>query len=180
MGAHEQLSRSRQTTWSRMTVPSASSNSRRDGFICQQLSDICFLMRIVRMCPLEFCLAVVCCPCCCLTARCWEYPIQQEPPPPTKPLPIAIALDKLPVCEYVPRTPTGPTDQCDDECSICLATLEPGDIVRRFKCTHCFHKECIDRWLIQKARCPLCNGNLCVPQAMLASPPSTQSMVREA
>lgn len=123
------------------------------------------------------CMALFFCPCCCLFSRCWPYTIRHEPEPP-KPPPVVIELDKLPSYEYEPRTPNGSGDQGEDECSICLATLEPGDIVRRLRCTHCFHKPCIDRWLLQKARCPLCLGNPVGPQALPA--PGNQDMVREA
>lgn len=40
-------------------------------------------------------------------------------------------------------------------CSVCMTHLQTGDNVRRLKCGHFFHKECIDCWLKIKASCPL-------------------------
>lgn len=46
---------------------------------------------------------------------------------------------------------------CDTECSICLNDFDEGDTVRRLStCGHCFHKSCIDLWLLRRADCPLC------------------------
>jgi hypothetical protein len=45
-------------------------------------------------------------------------------------------------------------------CSVCLTQLQTGDSVRKLKCGHCFHKECIDGWLKIKASCPLDRANL--------------------
>ena len=43
-----------------------------------------------------------------------------------------------------------------EQCSICMADIEgPGSVLR--PCGHCFHGECIDRWLRESAACPLCN-----------------------
>ncbi|KAJ1966611.1 hypothetical protein IWQ62_002358, partial [Dispira parvispora] len=45
-------------------------------------------------------------------------------------------------------------------CSICMDRFEPGDCARRLPCSHLFHSECVDPWLLQRSsRCPLCNFN---------------------
>ncbi len=41
-------------------------------------------------------------------------------------------------------------------CSICLSTFEVGDEARRLPCFHVFHSSCIDLWLGQNAKCPIC------------------------
>ncbi len=41
-------------------------------------------------------------------------------------------------------------------CSICLSTFEAGDEARRLPCFHVFHSSCIDPWLGQNAKCPIC------------------------
>jgi len=41
-------------------------------------------------------------------------------------------------------------------CSICLEGYEVGQVVRTIPCFHTFHAPCIDRWLTQKAECPIC------------------------
>lgn len=42
-------------------------------------------------------------------------------------------------------------------CSICLCELNEGDYVKKLKCCHIFHSDCIDPWLLnEKAVCPIC------------------------
>jgi hypothetical protein len=45
-----------------------------------------------------------------------------------------------------------PTNQ---ECSICLDPISENAI-QCCKCGHCFHEECIKRWLKKNPTCPLC------------------------
>ena len=49
-------------------------------------------------------------------------------------------------------------DDIDDtDCTVCLECHQPGEEVRRLPCSHSFHKKCIDSWLLEKRKCPLCN-----------------------
>lgn len=50
------------------------------------------------------------------------------------------------------------SDACmQAECSICIMDMEPGEAVRCLPgCGHCFHRSCIDLWLLRRADCPLC------------------------
>jgi hypothetical protein len=49
----------------------------------------------------------------------------------------------------------------DEPCSICLSEFLEGDEVRRLPgCQHCFHKSCVDLWLLQQPHCPLCKGKV--------------------
>ncbi|KAJ1554860.1 hypothetical protein HK096_000806, partial [Nowakowskiella sp. JEL0078] len=42
-------------------------------------------------------------------------------------------------------------------CSICLEALKTQDLYRKLHCSHLFHVECIDVWLVKRSRfCPLC------------------------
>lgn len=44
-------------------------------------------------------------------------------------------------------------------CSICMEDFAEGDVTRRLPCLHMYHKECIDRWLLQcNATCPICKA----------------------
>ncbi|EYU31053.1 hypothetical protein MIMGU_mgv1a022441mg [Erythranthe guttata] len=44
------------------------------------------------------------------------------------------------------------------ECRVCLSVYEEGNEVRKLKCKHTFHKDCLDTWLQQhhSATCSLC------------------------
>jgi len=47
------------------------------------------------------------------------------------------------------------------ECPICINELQPGDSIRRLPgCEHAFHRSCIDLWLLRRADCPLCKGDV--------------------
>jgi len=51
------------------------------------------------------------------------------------------------------------------ECSICLNELGQDDTVRRLSnCSHCFHRSCIDLWLLRRADCPLCKQNVLIKE----------------
>jgi len=45
------------------------------------------------------------------------------------------------------------------ECSICKDTIFL-DIIRELNCCHCFHINCIDTWLTENTKCPLCRNDL--------------------
>lgn len=44
----------------------------------------------------------------------------------------------------------------DNGCSICLCDFENGDRLRRLRCDHCFHADCVDPWMVSNATCPTC------------------------
>ena len=49
------------------------------------------------------------------------------------------------------------TDIC---CSICLEGYEESSIIRKLKCAHLFHKDCIDPWLLKESyKCPVCRND---------------------
>merc|ERR1711964_442879 len=49
--------------------------------------------------------------------------------------------------------------QVDERCCICLGDFLKGEDVRELDCNHLFHKECVDTWLKQNRKCPLCKQN---------------------
>lgn len=73
-------------------------------------------------------MAIIICPCWCLCASCCRRCLPAVPPPVHKPPPPGIQLEALPCHEYEPKTPAGKLG--DEDCSICLAALEHGDLVR--------------------------------------------------
>lgn len=52
-----------------------------------------------------------------------------------------------------------PSSNCDEDCPICLSSMDGGDIVHG-SCheTHRFHRGCIEQW--GRLTCPMCRGNL--------------------
>ena len=75
-------------------------------------------------------------------------------------LPRAYTLDKL--LEHMTLKNLPEND--DDKCSICLECFTEQPIFLN-TCQHFFHKNCIEKWALQKPTCPICiknivNGNL--------------------
>lgn len=69
-------------------------------------------------------------------------------------------IDTLPVFLY--KAIIGLKDPFD--CAVCLCEFESDDKLRLLpKCSHAFHIECIDTWLLSHSTCPLCRSNL-VPE----------------
>ncbi|KAJ1541355.1 hypothetical protein HK096_010274 [Nowakowskiella sp. JEL0078] len=45
----------------------------------------------------------------------------------------------------------------NSSCSICLESMKVADTYRQLYCSHLFHVDCIDMWLLKRSRyCPLC------------------------
>jgi hypothetical protein len=44
----------------------------------------------------------------------------------------------------------------EEKCTICLCEYDQHDYVRRLPCMHLFHIQCVDKWLTQSKRCPIC------------------------
>jgi len=48
-----------------------------------------------------------------------------------------------------------------DECTICVLPLSKNVYIRKLPCCHVFHKNCIDKWLLEySVKCPLCKQDV--------------------
>ncbi|WCJ30193.1 RING/U-box superfamily protein [Euphorbia peplus] len=80
-------------------------------------------------------------------------------------------IDTLPVFKY--KSIIGLKNPFD--CAVCLCEFEDEDKLRLLpKCSHAFHMDCIDTWLLSHSTCPLCRGcllsDLSFPPNIGASP----------
>ncbi|CAL5203853.1 unnamed protein product [Lathyrus oleraceus] len=65
--------------------------------------------------------------------------------------------EKNPTIRYTKKWNKKPLLLLNMDCSVCLCDFEEGEKVRRLKCKHAFHKDCLDKWLQDYlATCPLC------------------------
>lgn len=52
----------------------------------------------------------------------------------------------------------GDTMKKEDQCSICFEDYRTGDRVKELKkCWHSYHAKCVNKWLQDENRCPMCN-----------------------
>ena len=53
-----------------------------------------------------------------------------------------------------------PTERCTktsaETCCVCLEQHSKGQFIKTLPCGHRFHRACIDTWLRQKPKCPIC------------------------
>ncbi|XP_049385304.1 RING-H2 finger protein ATL46-like [Solanum stenotomum] len=71
-------------------------------------------------------------------------------------------IDALPVFVYK-EVVVGPTKEPFD-CAVCLCEFSEKDKLRLLPtCSHAFHINCIDTWLLTNSTCPLCRGTLFDP-----------------
>lgn len=52
------------------------------------------------------------------------------------------------------------SEKLDDKCSICLEKYKEKEILRKLSCEHIFHYKCIDKWLENQYKCPICRNVL--------------------
>ncbi|KAH7190672.1 hypothetical protein BKA60DRAFT_663790, partial [Fusarium oxysporum] len=66
--------------------------------------------------------------------------------------------------KFPPSSKTQPsleshTIDSSELCAICLEVFDSSETVRRLKCEHVYHQECIDRWFRGRHfTCPLCKS----------------------
>lgn len=62
-----------------------------------------------------------------------------------------------------------------EKCTICLANFEADAEVRRLKCKHLFHLDCVDRWLMGNKQCPMCRVHVDDANAVQPGPETVES-----
>ncbi|KAK3121830.1 hypothetical protein QOZ80_8BG0661490 [Eleusine coracana subsp. coracana] len=68
-------------------------------------------------------------------------------------------IDALPVFLYGAVVGAGRKDPFD--CAVCLCEFAADDRLRLLpRCSHAFHVDCIDTWLLSHSTCPLCRRSL--------------------
>ncbi|CAO2828801.1 unnamed protein product [Amaranthus hypochondriacus] len=76
-------------------------------------------------------------------------------------------IDALPVFQY--KEIVGLKEPFD--CAVCLCEFSEQDKLRLLPlCSHAFHIECIDTWLLSNSTCPLCRGALYTPGIPIENP----------
>ncbi|KAH7516624.1 hypothetical protein FEM48_Zijuj10G0154700 [Ziziphus jujuba var. spinosa] len=52
------------------------------------------------------------------------------------------------------------------ECAVCLSSIDEGEEIGELRCSHLFHKSCLNKWVFfNRTTCPLCRGSLAPPLA---------------
>ncbi|KAJ8439519.1 hypothetical protein Cgig2_007036 [Carnegiea gigantea] len=76
-------------------------------------------------------------------------------------------IDALPVFQY--KEIVGLKEPFD--CAVCLCEFSEQDKLRLLPlCSHAFHIDCIDTWLLSNSTCPLCRGALYTPGLAMGNP----------
>ncbi|KAJ6834240.1 putative RING-H2 finger protein ATL56 [Iris pallida] len=56
------------------------------------------------------------------------------------------------------------------DCAVCLEGFREGEGCRSLPgCGHCFHRNCVDRWLVRTPACPICRGGVGVAPPEMAA-----------
>jgi hypothetical protein len=45
-------------------------------------------------------------------------------------------------------------------CVICMEDFESQENVKLLACGHLFHSDCVNKWLLEKSTCPMCNTSI--------------------
>ncbi|KAJ2958046.1 hypothetical protein NQZ79_g6318 [Umbelopsis isabellina] len=65
-------------------------------------------------------------------------------------------IDRIPITVYHKQAMT---EMLNDKCQVCLEEYAESQELRMLQCKHGFHKDCVDRWLMEGRNCcPICRG----------------------
>ena len=66
-------------------------------------------------------------------------------------------INQLPTFSFDPEfVKDKDENDCDVKCLVCQFAYEKTECLRRLPCGHCFHRECVDKWLQSKDFCVYC------------------------
>lgn len=69
-------------------------------------------------------------------------------------------IDSLPTRVYDKPPPATAEEKEKNKdiltCMICLCEYEQGEVLRTLPCFHSYHRDCIDKWLQENKKCPVC------------------------
>ncbi|KAJ1285446.1 hypothetical protein BS78_03G280000 [Paspalum vaginatum] len=90
------------------------------------------------------------------------------------------AIAALPTAVF--RSSGGDPEDAGAECTICLGSVQDGEVVRALPaCGHVFHVPCVDTWLASSSSCPVCRAEVEPPPPPPgASAPLVQEKVQDA
>lgn len=76
-------------------------------------------------------------------------------------------IDQQPTFKFDPEAVKGMDENdCNVKCLVCQFAYEKDETLRRMtRCNHCFHKDCIDQWLMSKDFCPYCRKSIVEDEA---------------
>ena len=63
------------------------------------------------------------------------------------------------ILNYIPFTiikDAPKANEDDPHCLICLSDFQVDEKVSALPCCHCFHTNCLDKWIVRNAKCPIC------------------------
>ena len=58
------------------------------------------------------------------------------------------------------RTWMKASDTQEAQCSICFDNFERFQKYKKIQCGHEYHGNCLDKWLSEQKRCPMCNEDV--------------------
>ena len=61
------------------------------------------------------------------------------------------------------------TGATTDDCVICLCTIAPREMATKLRCSHVYHRACIETWLSRTATCPSCRAPVAITENDLTS-----------
>ncbi|KAL3748291.1 hypothetical protein ACJRO7_009515 [Eucalyptus globulus] len=72
-------------------------------------------------------------------------------------------LDNLPCFDYAGGIGDRGTSNGPGDCAVCLESFKVGEKCRSLPdCSHSFHAQCIDSWLLKTPICPICRTHVVV------------------